>query len=209
MKNWDKRYAAAGTDPKNRMFGNQPCEYLCKCLARPDVKPTSALCLADGDGRNGGWLAERGIKVTAVEGSAVATEQALAHDKARGVSVTRITADLATWSPAPGQVWDMAAMFFLQCEAAVRLRAVRVAVAALAPGGWFIAEGFAPSPDDQEPGLGLGPENPDLLYNLQDLLAAADGLEIVEAEISRVHLNEGTRHQGDATVTRLLLRKNR
>ena len=67
--------------------------------ARSDFAARRVLCLADGDGRNGAWLAGRGLAVTAVDVSAVANEKAQALDRSRGVSVTRITADLAEWRP--------------------------------------------------------------------------------------------------------------
>ncbi|MEQ8229452.1 MAG: class I SAM-dependent methyltransferase [Rhodospirillales bacterium] len=204
MKNWDKRYLAAGTGPDTRLFGDQPCDFLRQVMARPDLRPASVLCLADGDGRNGGWLAEQGMRVTAVEGSAVANEQALGHDRVRGVSVERITADLAEWTPPPGRTWDAVVMLYLQCEAEVRHRAAALAAGALAPGGWFIAEGFAPAGAG---GDSLGPDNPDLLYELTDLLDVLDGLDIVEALKGRILLNEGTRHRGEARIARLLLRR--
>ena len=49
------------------------------------------LSLADGDGRNGCWLAEQGFEVTAVDVSSVATECARALDSRRGVTVERST----------------------------------------------------------------------------------------------------------------------
>ena len=87
MKDWNSRYAKAGTDAEARMFGTQPCEYLREVLARTDVAPRSALCLGDGDGRNGTWLAAQGIAVTAVDLSDVATDHARHHDAAAGVTV--------------------------------------------------------------------------------------------------------------------------
>ncbi|PIW26331.1 MAG: class I SAM-dependent methyltransferase [Rhodospirillales bacterium CG15_BIG_FIL_POST_REV_8_21_14_020_66_15] len=204
MKDWNSRYAKAGTAPDTRLFGDQPSEYLREVMARSDFRPRSALCLADGDGRNGGWLAQQGLEVTAVDASTVATEHALAHDAARGRTVERIAADLADWTPPPGRAWDAVFLMYLQCEAAVRLRAARVAAAALAPGGWFVAEGFAPAGAG---GRSLGPEDPDLLYEMNDFLDVLCGLEVVEALKGRIRVNDGVRHRGEARVVRLLLRR--
>tara|TARA_R110002073_G_scaffold73519_2_gene179943 strand:+ start:890 stop:1510 length:621 start_codon:yes stop_codon:yes gene_type:complete len=204
VKDWNTRYAKAGTEADSRLFGDQPCEYVRTVLARSDFAPRTALCLADGDGRNGGWLAEQGIAVTAVDASSVATDLARAHDTARGVTVERITADLAAWSPPPGRTWDAVFLMYLQCEASVRLHAARTAAAALAPGSWFVAEGFAPAGAG---GRTLGPEDPDLLYELGDLLDALEGLEVMEALKGRIRVNEGQRHRGEARIARLLLRK--
>ena len=53
MKNWDKRYRAAGMGPDTRLFGDQPCDFLRQVMARPDlrreevrVQPPLCMCLA-------------------------------------------------------------------------------------------------------------------------------------------------------------------
>lgn len=201
MADWNKSYANAET----RLFGDTPNEYMREVLARSDVNPQSVLCLADGDGRNGAWLAGLGLDVTAVDISEVATEQAQANDRRMGVTVERIAADLATWTPPKGRTWDAVFMIFLQCEGAVRNHAAAVAARALAPGGWFAAEGFAPS-NSAENG-DLGPGMPDLLYERDDLIAALGGLQIVEAFKGWTYLKEGKRHQGKGWVLRLLAQK--
>ncbi|MDP4795507.1 MAG: class I SAM-dependent methyltransferase [Rhodospirillales bacterium] len=202
MANWDKRYA----ETTDRLFGEKPNEYVRQVLARSDFSAKTALCIADGDGRNGTWLAKQGLKVTAIDISAVATEQALAHDKARGVTVERIVADIAEWVPEPGRTWDCAFMIYLQCEADVRNRAATLASALLNPGGWFIAEGFAPN----DSGRGsLGPGMPDLLYERDQLLDAVGDLQVIEALNGWIQLDEGTKHQGTGWILRLLARRSK
>lgn len=201
MANWNKRYA----ESRERLFGDKPNEYVRQVLARSDVQPKSALLIADGDGRNGTWLAEQGLRVTALDISAVATEQAMSHDHARGVSVERIVADVATWAPESGRTWDSVFMIYLQCEADVRNRAAAIAAAALNPGGWFVAEGFAPRNNNRS---ALGPGAPDLLYERDQLREAIGDLQMIEALKGWVHLKEGIKHQGDGWVLRLLARRN-
>lgn len=200
MVDWNKRY----TETDSRLFGDQPNEYVREVLARSDFQPRTALCLADGDGRNSGWLAEQSLTVTAVDISSVATEQALAHDRARGVSVERIVADLADWQPPAGRQWDAVFILYLQCESDVRIRIFRDAVRALPDGGWIVAEGF--SGGSGEVGR-LGPKMPDLLYSLPALTKALDNCRIIEAFEGRTWLDEGTKHQGDAHVIRILAQR--
>ncbi len=200
MADWDKRY----TEAEARLFGDRPNEYLRQIMARSDVAPASALMIGDGDGRNGAWLAAQGLAVTAVDISAVATEQARAHDAAMGVAVERITADLADWTPGTGRSWDAAFMMYLQCEAEVRHRAASIAAKALNPGGWFAAEGFAPNNTGEGE---LGPGDSDLLYERDEILAALGPLQEIEALNGRVRLNEGIKHQGTGWVLRLLARR--
>ena len=200
MADWNKRYRESPT----RLFGDRPNEYLREVLARSDVAPVSTLCLGDGDGRNGLWLAAQGLRVTAIDISEVATEQAKGHDRAAKLKVERIVADLAEWRPPAGRNWDAAFMFYLQCEEAVRGRAVTEAAKALAPGGLFVAEGFSRAGAEEGE---LGPKSPDLLYDLTSLTRALAGFRIVEAFEGETWLDEGTRHRGSARVVRLLARK--
>jgi hypothetical protein len=197
---WDRRYRAAAEPP----FGEAPNEYLRMVCARSDFAARSALCLADGDGRNGAWLAGQGLAVTAVDVSAVATERARDLDRRRGVAVERITADLAGWSPEPGRAWDVVFLIYLQSTSALRRRALAIAAAALAPGGWLVLEGFAKA---QAARPGMGPDDPDRLYDLDELQAALPGLQPVEAFAGLVCLDEGTRHRGEAAVVRFAARR--
>jgi hypothetical protein len=197
---WDKRYRAAAEPP----FGEAPNEYLRMVCARTDFAARSALCLADGDGRNGRWLAAQGLAVTAVDVSAVATEKALALDARQGVSVERITADLADWAPEAGRTWEAVFIIYLQSAWPVRRRALEVGAAALAPGGWLVVEGFSKAQGARPE---MGPDDPDRLYDLAELHEALPALQVVEALAGRVLLSEGTRHRGDAEVVRFAARR--
>ncbi len=194
---WDARYRAA---PAEGLFGSAPNASLVAALARPEIRPGTALMLADGDGRNSTWLAGLGVAVTAVDLSGVATERARARDRAEGVRVARHTADLATWRPEGAA--DLATLLYLQGPRALRRHALGLAAGALSPGGWLLLEGFALA---QAPG-GMGPDDPDKLWSLEDL-APAEGLEIWECLAGRVRLDEGAAHRGTAEVVRLLARR--
>ena len=139
MPDWDKRYWEA----EGPLFGGVANNYVVQTVALPDFDPQSVLCLADGDGRNGRYLAGLDIAVTAVDISAVATEQARLLDQEADVEVERIAADLGVWQPDAEQRWDAVFMIYLHCERAVPRRAVELAAQHLAPGGCLVAEGFA------------------------------------------------------------------
>lgn len=201
MVDWNKRYAKAGA---GGLFGTEPNVYVRQVLARPGFEARTALVLADGDGRNGRYLARNGLDVTAVDLSETGTLFAREEDARCGVAVERIVADLATWTAPAGNAWEAAFVIYLQCERAVRLRTVALAWAALAPGGWFALEAFAqagPSPEK------MGPDDPELLYTLDDVTGALDGATIVEALTGVVRLEEGARHSGLAHVVRVCARK--
>jgi SAM-dependent methyltransferase len=202
MPNWDKRYAEAGAP----MFGGVPNNYVVQTLARPDFDAHSALCLADGDGRNGRYLASQGLAVTGIDISAIGTEQAIALDAATDVPVERIVADLADWQPNADKRWGSAFLIYLHCEHEVRQRAVELVALHLEPGGWFVAEGFAADFGD---GPRMGPGDPSLLYDGAEFDQWLGGFELVEALQGTIRLQEGSRHQGLAQVVRYAARRVR
>ncbi len=197
MVNWDKRYADA--EASGAMFGRAANNYVVQTMARGDFRAKTALCLADGDGRNGRFLASRELAVTAVDLSAVGTDLALRLDTEAGVKVERIAADLADWKPDCERRWDAVFLIYLHCSRAVRRRAVELAARHLTPGGWFIAEGFAMRVYD---GPHMGPPDSDLLYSVSDFDAWLGGFEVMEALTGVVRLQEGAKHQGLAQVVR-------
>ena len=198
MPDWDKKYAA-GRSP----FGDHPNQYVRQILARSDFEARSALCLADGDGRNGTWLARQGLEVTAVDLSRIATDKGRERDGAAGVSVERVTADLAVWTPPPRH-WQAVFVIYLQSEPEIRARALRLGADHLEPGGWLVVEGFA-KPIAGRPDF--GPDDASVLYDLSEIEAAVPSLSVIEAFAGRTRLDEGGRHQGEAEVVRFAARK--
>lgn len=204
---WDARYAAV----EGGMFGEAPNQWLRMCLARPELAPRTALCLAEGDGRNGTWLARQGLAVTGMDLSAVATDRARARDSEAGVAAERIAADLMDWDPAPRR-WDLCALICLQGPPALRRRGLALAARALAPGGWLVLEGFGAAPGlspGGAPAEGPGPSGPALRWTVAECLdwLAPEGLELHEALEGTVRLDEGPKHRGPARMTRLLMRR--
>ncbi len=200
MPDWDAKYAA-----QEAPFGDAPNEYVRRVATRADFSATSALCLADGDGRNGAWLAGRGLSVTGIDSSAIASQRAQARDRANGVSAERITADIADWE-SDGRSWQSVFLIYLQSEPEIRARALRLSVDVLEPGGWLVVEAFARTPA----GFGeFGPKDASVLYDLPEIERATSGLQVIEALEGRVLLDEGVRHQGTGNIVRYAARKPR
>ncbi len=194
---WDARYRGA----EGGLFGEAPSPWLRMCLAR-GVQGRTALCLADGDGRNGTWLAARGWAVTGLDLSVEATRRAQARDRAAGTMAERVAADLTDWSP-EGRVWDLCTLIYLQGPPDLRRRGLEAAAAATAPGGWLLVEGFGGAAGDG-PGPGAAP----LRWSTAETLGWLDPeWEAVEAMEGAALLDEGPKHQGRAQVMRLLLRR--
>ncbi|MDX2287609.1 MAG: class I SAM-dependent methyltransferase [Hyphomicrobiaceae bacterium] len=199
MPDWDATYAQAPAG----LFGSEPNEYLREIMARSDVRLRTALCLADGDGRNSRFLAALGVRVTAVDLSSVAVANGQALDALAGLTVERFAADLDTWRPPAGRTWDAVFLMYLQAPWPTRRAALAAGWSALAAGGWMVLEGFADTPQPST----LGPGKSELLYRLDMTLAELPDHDIVEALTGRVRLSEGPRHRGLADVIRLAVRK--
>ncbi|MGI9424669.1 MAG: class I SAM-dependent methyltransferase [Hyphomicrobiaceae bacterium] len=200
MPDWNKAYAGA----QRPLFGDEPTDFVRAVVERSEFQCRTALCLADGDGRIGRWLAQQALAVSAIDISDEATRQAIAKDRQCGVTVERTTADLAHWRPTTAQTWDAIFVIFLQCEAEVRHAAIGRASQHLRPNGWLVVEGFAGGPSGRTT---IGPKDPNLLYDLGELRSSCVGLSVHEARVDEIRLNEGVRHQGSARVVRFIARR--
>lgn len=165
---WDARYAA---EPS--LWGAEPNQFVRARVA--ELEPGVALDLACGNGRNALWLARRGWRVTAVDISAVAVEQAAARGAALGVDVDWQQADLLEWTP-PGEV-DLALICYLHLPMPDLMKVLRTAGGALRPGGRLLYVGHARM--NLERGYG-GPSDPAVLTEIADLAAAAGELHVRE-----------------------------
>jgi SAM-dependent methyltransferase len=163
-----------------------------------------ALAVADGEGRNGVWLAEQGLDVLSLEFSPSALRKAEVLAKQRGVAVTFLRADVHTWGY-PAAAFDIVAEIFTQfsspAERAMKWVGMR---RALKPGGLLIIQGYTPK--QLQYGTG-GPKELENLYTramLEDAFRDFHEVTIVEEE---VEMREGTRHSGMSAVIGLTARK--
>ena len=96
---WDKRYGDA-----EYAFGTEPNDFLRDEMGRIP-SGGNVLCLADGEGRNGVYLAEQGYTVCSVDLSKVGLEKANRLAVQRGVSIETVVADLAEYAVGEAR-WD-------------------------------------------------------------------------------------------------------
>ena len=195
---WEERYRVP-----DYVFGTEPNYFLASC--KP-LLPASgrALAVADGEGRNGVWLAAQGLDVVAVEFSPSALRKARALAKARGVTVTFVEADVHSWQY-PEAAFDVVVEIFTQfsspAERAVKWAGMRKA---LKPGGLLIIEGYTPK--QLQYGTG-GPKEVENLYTRAMLEAAFGDLRVVSIVEEEREMHEGVRHSGMSAVIGLTVRK--
>ncbi len=197
---WNQRYAGEAL-----LFGEAPNDYL--RAQRPRLpRAGRALCVADGEGRNSVWLAQRGLSVDAFDIAEAGVAKARKLAQRHGVSVNFAVADCdaLAW---PQNAYDVIAAIFVQfADPPMRERLFANMVRALAPGGLVVLQGYTPKQLQYRSG---GPQRVDHLYTeamLREHFAALDILELVSYE---AELREGTQHTGMAALVGLTARKRR
>ena len=157
------------------------------------MPPGRGLDLAAGEGRNAIWLASLGWEMTAVDFS----EVAISKGKAQSDAVEFVVADVRTWET--DQSFDLVLIAYLHLVPGDYETIVRRARDWLAPGGELFLIGHDVSnPTD---GWG-GPQYPELLWDVPEVLGWLDGLVMVEAEVVNrpVDTDEGRKYARDTLV---------
>src|SRR5215813_1500572 len=107
FERWEARFAAPGY-----LFGTEPNAFL-KSQAHALKRGWKALSVADGEGRNGVWLAEQGLDVEAFDFSPKAVAKARDLAKERRVNYWTEIADIYNWAW-PTDKFDVIAGIFFQ-----------------------------------------------------------------------------------------------
>jgi SAM-dependent methyltransferase len=95
-QSWDERYAEDGF-----AFGTEPNDFLREVADQLPVGRT--LCIGDGEGRNGVFLAELGHTVTTIDLSPVGVLKARRLAAERGVTIDAHVADLEQYDLGSGK----------------------------------------------------------------------------------------------------------
>ena len=195
---WQARFSEPGY-----AFGKEP-NYFIKSRAQLLPRSGQALAIADGEGRNGIWLAEQGLKVLSIDFSPLAQAKARALAAERGVNVNFELADVHTWRY-PEAVFDVLVEIFTQFssphERSLKWAGMR---RTLKPGGLLIIQGYTPKQLKYSTG---GPKHAENLYTramLQQAFSDYRDLTIVNEERE---MHEGASHRGMSAVISLTARK--
>ncbi|MEN9204715.1 MAG: class I SAM-dependent methyltransferase [Thermostichales cyanobacterium BF4_bins_65] len=189
---WDQRYNCP-----DYVYGRDPNDFLRQRAGR--IPPGRVLCLADGEGRNGVWLAQQGYEVVSVDQSAVGLVKARQLAQERGVHIHTIQADLADFLIEPDS-WQGVVSIFCHLPGSLWQRVHQGAVAGLVPGGVLIVEAYSPAQLElQKIHNSGGPRDAELLLSLEQLHSLTEIKWELAQECQRV-LQEGSLHRGLAAV---------
>ncbi len=184
---WAKRYAV-----DEYIFGTAPSTLLSDhaALLQPGM---TALSIADGEGRNGVYLAERGLAVTSFDFSPPAIAKARRLAASRNVSLTMHQADITQWDWARTQYDAVIGVFFQFLAPPERAAAFKGIAAAVRPGGLLLLRGYTPKQLDHNTG---GPSQLDHFYTPDLLRHSFPGFDIIHLAEQEQQLTEGSRHAG-------------
>lgn len=195
---WNERFAT-----KEFVFGKAPAAFL---VDQSAYLPTSgkALSIADGEGRNAVYLAQRGLSVTAMEAAPNAIEKARALAAEAGVTLTHQEADIFAYDWDAAEYDVVAGIFFQFMGAEARAGVFDGIKRAVAPGGIVMIHGYTPKQLEYKTG---GPGALENLYTTELLAEAFDGWEILRLKAYERALDEGAGHSGMSALVDLIARK--
>ncbi len=198
MSIWNERYAG-----EEYHFGTEPNAFLASqhALLKPGM---SCLAVADGEGRNGVWLAEQGLQVLSVDSSHVAIDKAKALAAQRGVALALELADLAQWDWGVEKFDIVVAIFIQFVGPEGRAQMFDSIKRCLKPGGLLLLQGYTPRQLEYCTG---GPSQVENLYTEALLRELFADMQIVHLCEHDSEISEGAGHCGMSALIDMVARK--
>jgi cyclopropane fatty-acyl-phospholipid synthase-like methyltransferase len=198
MSIWDERYAG-----DEYHFGTEPNAFLVSQENR--LKPgMSCLAVADGEGRNGVWLAERGLEVLSVDASPVAQAKAKKLAQQRGVKISFEQVDLLQWDWGTNRFDVVVAIFIQFVTSPLREQMFASIKRCLKPGGLLLLQGYTPRQLEYRTG---GPSQAENLYTEAMLRREFADMEILHLSEHDDVIREGEGHSGMSALIDLVARR--
>ncbi len=195
---WDQRY-----QQYDRVYGEKPNDFFKETLDRVQTNGKRLLLVAEGEGRNAIYAARKGWEVYAFDASEVAKNKALDWAKREQIPLTYETQSYEALT-LPPQQFDVAGMIYAHMPTNIRHRVHEKIIDSLLPGGLILLEVFE---KEQLGASSGGPKILDMLYDIKSIEREFIGMEMLELSKEKIILDEGSFHQGEATVIRMIAKK--
>ncbi len=190
---WDEKFSA-----DHYIYGTDPNDFLAaQAGAIPKGK---VLCIGDGEGRNGVFLATQGYQVTSVDSSKVGLAKAQDLAAEKGVTLETILADLNDFDIGESQ-WDGVVSIYCHLPPPLRQKVHGNVVRGLKPGGVMLLEAYTPKQLEYNMG---GPPVVELMYTADILRSDLKGLQFEHLQELDREVIEGTHHYGMGAVVQLI-----
>ena len=196
---WNERF-----NKEEFIFGKAPNEYLVEQVSQYLKPNSSVLCIADGEGRNGVWLAKQGMCVTGFDVSDIALAKAkqFALENQVNIQYSLCDTDGFDWQP---NTYDSVVGIFIQfADPEMRARIFKQVHRALKPGGLFILQGYTPKQLEYKTG---GPSLIEHLYTEEMIRELGHAFEILDLQCYEKELSEGARHTGMSALLGMVAKK--
>jgi SAM-dependent methyltransferase len=194
---WDTRFRAP-----DYIFGKEPNAFLNAQAHRLPVGGT-ALSVADGEGRNGVWLAQQGLDVLTIDYSPAALAKAHALAAERGVALRTEVTDVFAWRW-PTNAFDVVAAIFIFAAPTERPAFFANLKAALKPGGLLLMQGYRPEQMKYRTG---GPPDAERLLTRAMLEQGFGDMAEVDIREHDGPISEGIAHVGMSALIDLVAKK--
>lgn len=190
---WDEKFSA-----DHYIYGTDPNDFLAaQAGAIPKGK---VLCIGDGEGRNGVFLATQGYQVTSVDSSKVGLAKAQELAAEKGVTLKTVVADLNDFDIGENQ-WDGVVSIYCHLPAPLRQKVHGNVVRGLKPGGVMLLEAYTPKQLEYNMG---GPPVVELMYTADILRSDLKGLQFEHLQELDREVIEGTHHYGMGAVVQVI-----
>ena len=198
FEHWQQRFAKPGY-----LFGTEPNRFL-KRHARLLKRGEKALAVADGEGRNGVFMAELGLDVTSVDFSPLAQKKARKLAAERGAALKIEQVDILNWDW-PAEAFDVVVAIFFQFVGPEGRDKIFAGIKkTLKPGGLLLLEGYGHKQLEYKTG---GPGKLENLYTRALVEQAFADFASVEVREYDAEIDEGPGHGGMSALVDLVGRK--
>lgn len=159
------------------------------------------LCLGEGEGRNAIFFAQQGFQVSAVDISDIGLNKLSRWAEKEHLNIRTLCFDVNHWQL--NESFDVIVTTYLHIHKQYRKSLFYQIEQSLNKNAYFIAEFFSQDQLNYHSG---GPKDIDLLYTVEEF---EQYFHHCEKNMSQeiVELNEGTGHQGKASVIRIIAKK--
>lgn len=192
------------------VYGKEPNIFLKEFYEQnPTLFKNPVLMVGDGEGRNGVYLATKGLDVTSLDYAEMGLLKAQRLAKEKNTEIKTILADVNEFDFG-NEKWGTIVLIYLHLSKEERKRLFTQVKNALIPDGLFFVEAFSVEQLNYNSG---GPKLAELLYTKEELDKEFNKsikgykFEIILSEQKVVHLHEGKSHEGDGSVVRFVCKK--
>jgi len=195
---WNKRYEAEGF-----LFGREPNAFV-KSQAHLFKPGLDVLSIADGEGRNGVFVARQGANVTSVDFSEPALEKARSLAKEFNVDITIDLQDLYQWQ-GPETAYDIVLAIFIQFAPPEKRTGLFNNIKHMVkPGGLVVLQGYRPEQLAYKTG---GPPQAENMYTSELLRSAFGDFNILHLEEHDSVVDEGPGHSGRSALIDMIAQR--